>query len=683
MLQTLGRLHILALHLPIGFLILAYLMDLFARSSNSALRPAVGLSLFWSMLSAVIAATLGYLLSLDGSYDEELLNLHKWLGFATAGLSVALYFFHKNRPDSKFFFPFFTAAIFVLAATGHYGGSLTHGADFLFEGEKTDVATSVPITNLDSTQVFQELVFPILKNKCGNCHNPSKRKGDLVVLNKEDLLKGGKHGLAINIDQPDSGLLLIDIHLPLESKKHMPPKGKTQLTDTEKQLLDWWLKAGAPFDKTVVAAAMPTALRSSLQANNQAPSSPLDGLKLDPVSEAALKKLRDEGIQVFPLASGSPFLQVLLQGKQDVTAQQLDKLKAIGPNIAQLNLSNSNVDDVMLTVLKDMPHLNRLYLEQTNTTDKGLANLKELSFLEYLNLYQTKVTDAGLATLQSLPKLRSLYLWQSGVTPDGVAKFASQKPDIFIDKGIENDSIFGKVALKAPRITATKELFSDTVQVLLEAGFSKVKIHYTTDGTEPDSTSSVYSEPIVLSESSEVKAIAYLEGWSTSPSISKTFVKVGYQPVGISLALPPDPRYKGDGEKTLIDFQRGGDSFKSGKWFGWQGHNCVATLNLGKITEVSKVAVGSFEDTGGWIFFPKGLRISTSTDGKNFKKAKESSYPIPAKESKSGAKMFQTSFLKTQAQFVKVEVLSILKNPDWHPNKGKPSWIFLDEILVE
>ena len=381
MLQVLGRLHILVLHLPIGFLIMAFLMELATRRKAPSLHPAVGFSLFWGMVSAVVAAGLGYLLSLDGTYDEELLSWHKWLGITTAGLSVALYFFHKTKPESSAYLSFFTATVLVLAATGHFGGSLTHGSDYLFGGEKTDATAAVPIANLDSAMVFEELVMPVLKTKCSNCHNPSKRKGGLVVLTKEDLLKGGKNGLAINLNQPDSSLLLKGIHLPLESKKHMPPKGKTQLTDTEKELLDWWLKAGAPFDKTVAAAAMPAALRSSLQANAQAKASLLDGLKLDPVSEEQLKKLRSEGIQVFPLAAGSPFLQVLLSGKKDLNAAQFAKLKPIGKNIVQLNLSGSNVDDAMLSVLQEMPHLNRLYLERTAVTDKALANLAGLQYL--------------------------------------------------------------------------------------------------------------------------------------------------------------------------------------------------------------------------------------------------------------------------------------------------------------
>ena len=69
--------------------------------------------------------------------------------------------------------------------------------------------------------------------------------------------------------------------------------------------------------------------------------------------------------------------------------------------------------------------------------------------------------------------------------------------------------------------------------------------------------------------------------------------------------------------------------------------------------------------------------------GKNFKKVKETAYPVATATSKTGPKMFTEGFASTQARYVKVEVLSVLKNPKWHPNKGEPCWVFVDELLVE
>ena len=48
---------------------------------------------------------------------------------------------------------------------------------------------------------------------------------------KELLLKGGKTGKLWDSTAADFGLLMKRIHLPVETKKHMPPQGKPQLTD--------------------------------------------------------------------------------------------------------------------------------------------------------------------------------------------------------------------------------------------------------------------------------------------------------------------------------------------------------------------------------------------------------------------------------------------------------------------
>ena len=41
-------------------------------------------------------------------------------------------------------------------------------------------------------------------------------------------------------------------------------------------------------------------------------------------------------------------------------------------------------------------------------------------------------------------------------------------------------------------------------------------IRYTTNGTDPTESSSVYTEPITITDSSTVKAKAYKEGWTSS-----------------------------------------------------------------------------------------------------------------------------------------------------------------------
>jgi hypothetical protein len=78
-----------------------------------------------------------------------------------------------------------------------------------------------------------------------------KPKEDLQVQTQALLTKGGKGGVLWDTTKADLGLLISRVHLPLDDKKHMPPRGKVQLTDEEIVLLAAWVKGGSRFDQLV------------------------------------------------------------------------------------------------------------------------------------------------------------------------------------------------------------------------------------------------------------------------------------------------------------------------------------------------------------------------------------------------------------------------------------------------
>jgi hypothetical protein len=57
------------------------------KPKYAALHAATSIALFWGMISAIISCISGYLLSLSGDYDEELVNTHMWFAIATASVS--------------------------------------------------------------------------------------------------------------------------------------------------------------------------------------------------------------------------------------------------------------------------------------------------------------------------------------------------------------------------------------------------------------------------------------------------------------------------------------------------------------------------------------------------------------------------------------------------------------------
>jgi uncharacterized membrane protein len=265
----LGRLHPLLVHLPIGMLValasleLAALLPRFKNANASA-----GFILALAAPLAVMTAICGWLLSLGGGYDAQLLAWHKWLGTATAvGSVVAAILFWRGKILTYRVSLFATAG--VLMAAGHLGGSLTHGSDYLTQyapapvkkllGISVAKKTSVPVSldELRKLPVFAGVIAPLLENKCIHCHGADKSKAGLRLDSFAALLDGSDDGAVLKPGDAAQSVLIQRLLLPADSDDHMPPSGKPQLTAGEIALLKWWVNAGAPETNTLDSLAPP------------------------------------------------------------------------------------------------------------------------------------------------------------------------------------------------------------------------------------------------------------------------------------------------------------------------------------------------------------------------------------------------------------------------------------------
>lgn len=150
-----GRLHPLLVHLPIAFLLIAIVFDLLAyHSTFAAYRSAVSLTLLIGFGAAIMSCISGYLLSGSGDYAPQSLLVHQWGGFAVAGFSGLLWgirnwLYQKNqRSGVQLFSGLLLGLALLLGYTGHQGGSLTHGDDYLswFVEEAKEVKKSTAAT---------------------------------------------------------------------------------------------------------------------------------------------------------------------------------------------------------------------------------------------------------------------------------------------------------------------------------------------------------------------------------------------------------------------------------------------------------------------------------------------------------------------------------------------------------
>jgi len=301
--------------------------------------------------------------------------------------------------------------------------------------------------------------------------------------------------------------------------------------------------------------------------------------------------------------------------------------------------------------------------------------------LQSLNLYNTPVDDAALPSLQAMPLLKRLYLWKSKVSPKSIAQLQNDKPNLRIEHSIDMD-IFGTAQLKAPRFDVEDDLFADSLLITLVKPFQGVQLYYTLDGSMPDSSAVSYKAPFNISKTTLVKTIAQKAGAETSEATQKAFLQTKYTIDNIQLSSPPNEKYAADGAKSLVDFKKGSDRFSEGNWLGYQAQNVTATLDLGSTQAIQNVSVGALEDTGSYIFFPKGIDIEVSTNGRDFEKIARKDIPTSAGPSASNLQTYLLNFEAVEARYVRVAVQSNLKNPDWHPAPGAPCWVFIDEIVV-
>ena len=449
----LGRFHPLVVHLPIGFLLMAVILELISKvfkNKFADLDSTISIIIFCGGIGAVLSAILGYLLSIGGSYDNDLLFWHQWLGIGIGILSFFTWGIKKNY--LRLFKGASSLALLLLAVlvlvTGHFGGNLTHGTGYLFEyapnfvkkiaGIKLEegLKSTIP-RNLDSLIVFEHLVQPIIKSKCSRCHNQMKKNGGLLLTSKEGFEEGGNGGPILVPGKAQESELFLRNTLPQSSRKFMPPTGEP-LTYSEIKIVEWWIKSGASFESSITQYEVPNEIETLLLKQfdiNLKLNAYYETIQVSPLSDSIKNQMRSVGLLVKPLASGNNFLHVKPL-TNNVSESQIQLLLKAKEQITWLDLSNKNINDKMLETIGQLNNLTSLKLNNNPITDLGIAFLKNLNHLEILNLYGSSVTEKSIVSLKHLKGLKRLYIWQTEISNEGIQKLNKELPNLDVFDGI-------------------------------------------------------------------------------------------------------------------------------------------------------------------------------------------------------------------------------------------------------
>lgn len=689
-LQTIGRMHPLILHFPIVILLIAMLMEFFRfkpeNFANIFYRSFLENLLLVGALFAGLTVVMGLFLSKEEGYAGDTLLWHKWTG---AGIFFFSSFIYWIRNNAWYKAPVARAGalltVVVLVLTGHYGAALTHGEEFIFE----PIAKSMqpPAVPVEKAIVFDDVIMPILQQKCVSCHNPDKVKGELMLTDPKSLLKGGKSGKLFVPGNPAISLLLERVHLPLDDKKHMPPAGKSQLTSQEVQLLALWVKGKANFKQKVIDLPANDSLRLLAAARLAPAEVKEDVYDFDAADEEVIAKLNNDYRTIAVVAKESPAVSVNIYNRSAYTTKQLDELDPIKKQIVSLTLNKLPVKDADLKSVSKFENLRKLDLNFTDVTSEGLKSLSSLKHLHTLTLSGTKVNFEGLKSqLPAFKSLKTVAVWETGLTASEIDQLKKANRNMVVIGGFKDD---GKDPLKLnpPQVKNVSTIFGQSVALQLKHPIKGVQIRFTTDGTDPDSVSSpIFDGKTIITQNTTVKAVATKSGWFASDTATFGFFKSAFTPDSVTVLFPLNRVHQAEADKTFFNHKLGVIGANNPAWANnWAG---VKNNDMGIMSEFKKpVTVSSVglhymveEDTG--IFPPALVEVWGGPDRANLKLLAKFTAAMPVKGDKPSLKLIEGKFKPVTVSYLKIVAKPVAELPKWHRNTGKPALLLVDEMFI-
>lgn len=293
------------------------------------------------------------------------------------------------------------------------------------------------------------------------------------------------------------------------------------------------------------------------------------------------------------------------------------------------------------------------------------------------NLWTEYIPTYSQAQYMELPRMAALSEIQWSNAPKDYRAFARRVPQMINHYEANGYNYARHIFDVAGTLTPDSEANAITLEL---ATVDDAPIYYTLDGTEPTEASPIYDSPVALHDNTVVKAVAIRPAGASKVFVdSVSFNKATSHP--ITLVNAPHPRYKAGEGVTLTDGKFGTNSYSNGDWVGFSGNDMVAVIDLGKEESVSEVTIRTCVTTGDWVFDATSLTVEVSDDGETYRQVATESYPLPTAHT-SGIIRHQLKFDATQARYVKVIAGSVKVLPDWHAGKGKPGFLFVDEIEV-
>ena len=221
-----------------------------------------------------------------------------------------------------------------------------------------------------------------------------------------------------------------------------------------------------------------------------------------------------------------------------------------------------------------------------------------------------------------------------------------------------------------------------TPSVFLSTLTQNGQIRYSTDNSEPKTTSNLYSKPLILKDISTLKATVFQNGRPLSKMTQQTYYMSDVTGMKYSFTTKPNNTYE-SGEFGLTNGVRG--NIKNyAQWVGFSGSDMEVVFDFETPAAFKNVNVNFLNRPDAYIFIPDYVIVSVSNDGTEWQDINRSDFAHTRETERfvREANLPFSEFTKPK-RYLKVFAKNIGKCPVGHEGEGKVAWLFADEIVVE
>jgi len=279
------------------------------------------------------------------------------------------------------------------------------------------------------------------------------------------------------------------------------------------------------------------------------------------------------------------------------------------------------------------------------------------------NIWSEYLPEINDVFYTAFPRLIAMaeVLWTKDPVPYAV--FVQEMANSYLPR-LAADKILYSTAFLDPKLLAATG--KDGIEYTITAPLAAV--NFTADGQKTDHFT------LLRTGIRQPYKIDIVANYGGKPLRTSSYSFVNHSLLGrtVKFTTPPNAKFNHNDSLALTDGVQGKRPWKGDQWLGFSNDTVQFSIDLGEKTRFSKIALGSLDDPGSWIYLPEKILIETSNDGIHYKLLKE--LPIVS-ESISGT-------VKGKARFVRITLLNNEFIPEGNPGAGTTPWTFIDELMI-